>query len=580
MNDRRDRGSVIPLVALCMVGLLVIVALVIDLGATRSQRRDSRTATDAGATAGAVAMGTPGSNACMDALAYTFKDLGGTQPTSVQTSTACAPLASACVATNARTAPLSLNGVTVRVTNPVPDGNPLMDATSLGSGVSQPINPTVDGAACHRVGVEVTRSQPAFFRGVLGGSPSTYTVHSVARYDPRLRNPTIPPSLVALNQHTCAAIDAGNNGNIVLVGNTLGPGIAASDSDGTAQGGCSGTNAILGSKNAAHLFAESMGSAMPGQLVWYAAPATAGYNNGGSTFQGVPAVYSPGSPYNYVGQLSAGSERITRSPADKRYHCTNVPTSVQPMCTTPDPISALQTLSNNSKTSAPSGFTTYTGACDTTTGAITFPSGNVWVNCPEFIVKGYPLSIPGGGTIIFNGSLTVDAGGTLLSNTSGSTDANGYPVPSDSSRQTTLIINDVANSDCSTSNKVCAFDMKSNSSALYLAQTTMFSRGGFRLQSATQFRWTPPSAGNLKSLMYWSESPQAFSIQGGPQIHAKGVVFQGNGQAIGGGGGTIDLTNVQLWVDTIATNGSTTVILKADPENSIPAFGGASKLIR
>jgi hypothetical protein len=252
------------------------------------------------------------------------------------------------------------------------------------------------------------------------------------------------------------------------------------------------------------------------------------------------------------------------------------------MCTTPDPISALQTLSNNSKTSAPSGFTTYTGACDTTTGAITFPSGNVWVNCAEFIVKGNPLSIPGGGTVIFNGSLTVDAGGTLLSNVSSppSLNANGYPDPFDSSKQTTLLINDVANSDCSTSNKVCAFDMKSNSSALYLAQTAMFSLGGFRLQSATQFRWTPPSAGNLRSLMYWSESPQVFSIQGGPQIYAKGIVFQGNGQAVGGGGGTIDLTNVQLWVDTIATNGSTTIILKADPENSIPAFGGASKLIR
>jgi hypothetical protein len=575
-----------------MIGLLVIVALVIDMGATRSLRRDARTAADAGATAGVVAMGTPGGSACSDAMAYTFQDLGGMRPPSSLISTACAQLASACVATTARTANLTFGGATVQVTNPVPDppdlvGVRLMSGTSLGSAVSQPVT-TSDGAPCDRVGVEVTRDQPAFFRGVLGGNPGTYTVHSVARFDPRLRNPTIPPALVALNQHTCAAIDAGNNGNIVLIGNTLGPGIAASDSDGNPPTGprCSGATAILASSSHAQLFAESMGSAMPGQLVWYSAPPSVGFNTDhASTYQFAPALYPSMQNVNYVGQLSAGSQRITRVPADKRYHCTNVPTSVQPMCTTPDRISALQTWSNNSKTSPPpnGGFTTYTGPCDTSGGTPPFPSGNVWVNCPTFTVKGFPLSIPGGGTVIFNGSLSVEAGGTLLSNTSGATDANGYPIPSDSSKQTTLIINDVAlpaESDCSMSNEPCAFDVSTNSSAIYLAQTTVFSQGGFRLQSAKEFRWTPPAAGDLKSLMYWSESPQVFSIQGGPQIYAKGVVFQGNGQAIGGGGGTIDLTNVQLWVDTIATNGSTTVILKADPENSIPAFGGASKLIR
>jgi hypothetical protein len=313
--------------------------------------------------------------------------------------------------------------------------------------------------------------------------------------------------------------------------------------------------------------------------VWYSAPSINGYNNGASTYQLAPATFAT-TTQNYVGQLSARSQRITRAPADKRYHCTNVPTSVQPLCTTPDPISSLQSLSASSGSSAPSGFTTYTGPCDTTTGAVTFPSGNVWVNCPTFTVKGNPLSIPGGGTVIFNGSLSVDAGGTLLSNTSGGVDANGYPVPSDSTKQTTLIINDVRSSDCSTPNKPCAFDISTNSSAIYLAQTNVFSKGGFRLSSAQTIRWTPPASGALRSLMYWSESTQPFSIQGAPQIYAKGIVFHGNGQLMGGGGGTIDLTNVQMWVDTIVTSGSTTVKLAADPENSINVFGGGSSLIR
>jgi len=204
----------------------------------------------------------------------------------------------------------------------------------------------------------------------------------------------------------------------------------------------------------------------------------------------------------------------------------------------------------------------------------------VWVNCPTFLVKGNPLSIPGGGTVIFKGTLSVDAGGTLRSNTSGAVDANGYPVASNSALQTTLVINDIATSDCSTSNKPCAFDISSNSSAIYLAQTTVFSNGGFRLSSSQTIRWTPPTSGDLQSLMYWSESTQPFSIQGSPQIFAKGILFQGNGQAIGGGGGTIDLTNVQMWMDRILTSGSTTVKLKADPDNSINVFGGGSSLIR
>jgi hypothetical protein len=81
-------------------------------------------------------------------------------------------------------------------------------------------------------------------------------------------------------------------------------------------------------------------------------------------------------------------------------------------------------------------------------------------------------------------------------------------------------------------------------------------------------------------LLYWSESPQPFNIQGGPTLDARGIVFQGNGQLTGGGGGTIDLTKVQLWVDSITLSGSTTVKLAPDPTFSIGTPGSSSVLIR
>ncbi|MEY2420986.1 MAG: hypothetical protein QOI95_1053 [Acidimicrobiaceae bacterium] len=564
----RDAGVVLPFVALSMIALLTVVAIVIDLGATRSFRRDTRLAADAGATAGALGVkDTTGTGVpCITAMAYAFRDVGGTQPSSAAIASACGSMTATCSGTSARTATMTVDSTTITVTNPVPDGSPLMDGTSLGSGVTQGVNATVDGVPCDRVGVQITRPQPSFFRGIMSSSPGTYTVHSVARYSPNAQPGSIPPALVALNQTACKAIDAGSNGNIVLVSNSVGPGIAYSDSNGP---GCSGSNAILASRSSARLVAESSG-AVVGELGWFSAPDANGYNSASTTNQVAPATFGSTSQ-NYVGRLFARDQRVTRAKVDDRYHCKNVPVTVQTLCTTTDPILALQALAAGSTASAPSGYATYSGACDTTAAAIVFPTGNLWVNCPTFTVKGNSLRIPGGSTVIFNGALSVESNGTLLVNTTGSTDGSGYPVPTDGSKQSTVLVNSTSSS---------AVSISSNASSLLMAQTMLYNGGGFTLSSSQSIHWTPPTTGDLKGLLYWSESTQPFSIQGGPQIKAKGVVFHGNGQLIGGGGGTIDLTKVQMWVDTMATGGSTTVRLAADPENSITLTGAGSALIR
>ena len=573
IGGQRDRGAVVPIVALCMTAIVMMLAIVIGLGASRSLRREARSAADAGATAGALSVRDPTGTAkqCTAAMAYTFLDVGGTQPSSSDITAACAGMTGTC-STATRTATITVDATTVTVTNPVLDTSSLMNGTALGTGISQPADATADGASCDRVGVQVTRPQSAFFQGIFGSDPGTYTVHSVAKYSPGgtgLRT----PALAALNQTACNAIDAGN-GSIYLISNTTDAGLAISDSNGPS---CSSGNPILNGGSSGQICAQSAGS-LVGQLHWYQAANSIGYNTSSSVYSTTPATCGSAavSGYRYVASMSSTPTRTTRVPVDNVYHCTNVPTSVQLLCTTPDPISTLQTLSTSSASSPPTGYTTWSSPCSTQSAAVTLPSGSVWVNCPTFTVKGNALNIPGGSNVIFNGAVSVEAGGYLKANTSGSADSNGFPVPTNSALQTTLIINSTA---------AGAFNMQSTSSNVALAQTAVYSRGGVTISGSPVIRWTPPtapdaSAGGLKSLMYWSESTQQFALSGSPSIFAKGVLFHGNGKLFISGGGLIDLQKVQMWVDTIGISGSGGVKLSYDPDNSVSTALAATALIR
>jgi Flp pilus assembly protein TadG len=571
MKPRRtERGAVIVLSALIMVALIGMAAIVVDLASTRSVRRDARSAADAGASAGALALtnATNATTACADSLAYTFFNLGGTQPTATQISTACAGMTATCTTGGAaRVASLTVGSTTVKFTNPVPDTSPLMNAGAVGGAVTQSVNTTNDGTDCQRVGIEIIRPQSRFFGGVLTGSTSNFNIHSVARSGSPPRPGDRPPGLVALNQTVCKSIDAGNNGQIVLKATSAGPGIAYSDSNGTASS-C-GTNPILNSTSAGRLIAEMSGST-PGELAWYAAAASRGYASSSST----TTLGVEGSTSNYVGKLYARDTRITRVPVDKVYHCTNVPVSVQPLCTTTDPIQDAQTLA--AAATAPAGFTTWSAAtgqpCDSTGGTVTMGAANakIWVDCPLFSVKGNPLVIPGGGTIIFHGKLEIVAGGTIAVNTS-TTPSSGYPVATNSSLQTTLIVTSTASD---------AIHIQANSARVLMAQTTLYNAGGFDLQATETIRWTPPSTTTSKGLLYWSETTQQFHLQGGPTIFASGVLFNGNGPLTASGNGVIDLTNVQAWVNTASLSGTPVLRLAPDPNNSIRVAGAGTELIR
>jgi Flp pilus assembly protein TadG len=564
-RTKDDRGVVLILVALAMVALLTIVAIVVDMGATRSRRQNARSAADAGSTAGSTALRTGGG--CADAFSYAFRTIDAPQPTTGDITTACAALAGTCNPTAARTASLTSGSATVKVTNPVPDTSALMSGTVLGGSVAQSINPGTDGVPCDRIAVEITQPQAQFFGGIASSGGSTFTVKSVARYTATAGPATARPALVALDQSMCRAIDAGTNGNIILVANTDSPGIALSDSNGPT---CGGNNAILASRSSARMVAESLGS-QPGELGWFEAPSTRGYNNGSSTRQTAPATFAS-TTENYVGALTMRTERTTRQPVDRVYHCRNLPvTPAEPLCAlAADPIVPLADLADGS--GAPTGYTTYSGPCDTTGTVVTFTS-RAYVDCDVFAVKTGDLVVPGGASVVFRGRLSVEAGGHLRVNATGATDASGYPVPTTAAALSQLIVRSTA---------ADAIIFTTNSARVSMAQTVVYSKGGFVADQIRDpgVRWTPHTTGLLKGLMYWSESTQQFSLQGGPRIVARGVVFHGNGQLRAGGSGVVDLTNVQVWVDSVSLTGSPTLKLKADPQNSVAIPSSGSQLIR
>lgn len=562
--DRGDeRGVVLILSAVAMLAFVFSLAIVVDHGATRSLRRDTRQAADAGAASGAAALPTGGTPlaACRDAFAYTFANLGGTQPSDAAITAACTAggLHNACVeGSSAQTATLTSGGRTVSVTNPVPGASPLLSAAAVGGGVAQAVNVATDGTTCERLAVEVTRPQARFF----GPGSGSYTVHSVARYSSHAFPGQIAPALVTLNRTQHCSIDVGS-GMVSLKANATTPGIAYSDSDGS-DASCKKT--IISSMSSGKLVAESLG-AVPGELAWYRAASSVGYNTGSSVASlGTEATAST----NYTGLLYARPDRITRNPADLAFNCSAATVPSGTTCPGTGFVATNHALATAS--TPPAGYTVWSGECSTASAPITLAAEtNYWIPCSDgFKVKGNKLSIGGGGTIVFAGPVWVESNGKLEVNVA-NPDARSYPVPINANRQTTIVLQSAAQQ---------SLTFQSTSASVAMAQTAIYSRGGFAQSSGNQIQWTAPTNGAGKGLMWWSESTLPVTLQGGPEIYAKGVFFHGRGGAVLGGSGLIDLTNVQMWVDHLTLSGSPTVRLAADPENSIKTAGAGTALIR
>lgn len=236
---RSGRGATLVWVAAGMFTLIVVAALVVDLGAMRSARRTSRLVTDAAVTSGAgvLAQGT-GIEGCETALAYSEINLG-VDFAGID----CSGFPVSCNDATAAVSTTDSSGEWIlTITHPVDDISELMSPAAIGA-TSQALT-AGDGDRCERIGVRLANTHQYNFAQLLG-TGGTVEVRAVARG-------TIPTdgdvalNLVILERYDCDAISAegsgGGQGGILTdaVLNTdtglLDPGHISVDSDGSS--GC------------------------------------------------------------------------------------------------------------------------------------------------------------------------------------------------------------------------------------------------------------------------------------------------------------------------------------------------------
>ncbi len=229
-HHRDERGAVLVLMSLALAALMTVAALAVDISVLKADRELDRRATDAAATAAALDLdGSAGSvaAACADAWAFALENMGIDPTTATSPCPATFPASAVCAPTTPVSAVGSAGAVTITITIPVLDTSPLMLATSIGGDLPQALN-AADGTPCQRVGVQVSRTRPSIFGGVVRVGSASTTVHSVARYSSGSTAIAVP-ALVALNKTACPSIEAGS-GTIHVYNNGASPGVIQADS--------------------------------------------------------------------------------------------------------------------------------------------------------------------------------------------------------------------------------------------------------------------------------------------------------------------------------------------------------------
>lgn len=515
-----DRGASMIIVALALTVLLGAAALAVDMAAVRADLRSNRLATDAAATAGAASIDPFGGNladaACQVAWEYLLLNLDDEGPTSTPPN--CATFASACDPLTARTETASAGPYSVEITHPVPDGDPLMG--------SQAINSQIDGVACQRIGVSLSRTREFGFASVLGFDSTAPWVRSVAKIGAGVGSGEVVPLLV-LEPISCDALFTSGQGNLTvsyLLPET--PGFIVVDSDGSKTSNpnrCDSNSFTIDSKgvNNGWIRAIPTPSGIPSAILSYAL-------SGDPT--AVPAKsYDPADLIQPIDPLEVSdsnepaesyfklypqpvgiSRRITRAPIDWRYNCktsypgypidiNNVAAGTIPIDACPNPAAPHidNLVSAYSGTMNPGFANIWSNSYPCTVANATNPPGSIsvtgdwWVDCPSFVINNAQVVTFSGGNVVFDGTIDLRSSASLIIN----------PTPTFDDRIVYVRSGDLL--------KGAQSSISLNRTFVYLENGVLNMVGG-----TGGLLWTAPESGPFEDLALWSESTSPHQIGG------------------------------------------------------------------
>jgi Flp pilus assembly protein TadG len=425
-----DRGAVVVIFALILLTLLIVTALVVDLGMARETRRRAQSDADFAALAAGWYLAGNGSSgtisdpqaackAAVNSIATNVSDWPAAATANMNGQCNGFPSDAAVCSSSTIYSAVSTNGspYVLAIQWPVPDSEISRAAWNGSVGSPAPGLGSEDGNLCERMSVSLQRDDPALFASVLGRDGESVTASAVGRGSVDSGNFGVP-SLLLLQRNGCGSLQTSGQGAIRLQSINSQPGTAHTDTSALT----SGTNACSNNNNATgwgiyatsrpasdgqgpSIIVDGVGT-VPGRIQSYAANpsnlAAGGrpgyyFDPGCDWGTGVPA---PPSCLNSGLSVAPTAGRIvSRRPVDDKYGV-----SIASLHNTWRPVATAG--------SAPAGYAVLND-CNNVANVVYQDaahggSDNLYVNCDSFEATG-PVVFRGQ-NIVFKGKFSSSAG--------------------------------------------------------------------------------------------------------------------------------------------------------------------------
>ncbi len=573
-----DDGAVMLLVAITMTVFIVLLALVIDIGMLRVDRRTDRLAADASASAGVADLdpfvGGDAAAACSATWNYLLLNLPADGFTAVPPN--CLAFSGVCNPSAARSVTASIGPYDFDIVQPVPDGHSFM--------AGQALNPDVDGGACQRLGVGIVRERDFSFASLIGMSSSETEVSAVARIGVGLGAGELVP-LLLLEPIACDAIYTSGQGRITIsyFGETPGIIIVDSDASKTSQPNSCSNFWSIDSKGNQKGWIRAI--PVPGQGI---SSVILSYALSGAPGANPAAAYDPSdltdqlyypddisdplepavSYFRMFPRPFPTSRRITRAPIDWRYNCKTgypeydldtpgsggVPVADCPEAATRLPhIDILRAQFGGAASIGipPAGYAQWTTTHDCSyqpADPDVIATGDWWIDCPGGLTIKNNVTFSGG-SIIADGPIEV-GGGSLTINAGAPADEIVYL------RSGRLY-------------KVAQAALSMEQTFVYLADGWIDFGGG-----DGALTWTAPiggttnvAAGRFEDLALWSESRLVHKLGGQAGNQLEGTLFTPNADpfVLTGQSGQFQ-TAAQFLTRRLEVKGQGEVAMHPDPD--------------